>query len=74
MHLTEELLSRFLSSAPPGHGPGAHPSESEFASFLRGELPRAQAAFVVRHLLTRCDSCLRVTASLWLRQSLGEPS
>jgi len=72
-HLTEELLSRFLSSAPPGPGPRAHPSEADLASLLRGELPRPQAVVVVRHLLTRCPSCLQLASSLWM-QGPGRPS
>ena len=49
--------------------PALHPSRETLESFMRGELPRAQAVAVVRHLLRGCPQCLQVTGGLW---SLGE--
>ncbi len=37
---------------------------------MRRELSRPEVAFIVRHLLTGCARCLRVTRQVW---ALGEP-
>jgi hypothetical protein len=42
-----------------------HPERERLEGFLRGELPRAEARAVVRHLLTGCASCRRITGRLW---------
>jgi hypothetical protein len=45
--------------------PTRHPADSELKRFMRGTLsPEARRA-VVRHLLTRCPQCLKVTSDLW---------
>jgi|GEM_PF-5640769 len=43
----------------------AHPSERELAAFMRGTASREEAMIVVLHLLTRCQTCVEVTMSLW---------
>jgi hypothetical protein len=42
-----------------------HLERDRLEGFLRGELPRAEAQAVVRHLLTGCASCRRITGRLW---------
>ncbi len=42
-----------------------HPAEHELQTFLTGVLPPPEAALVVRHLLTGCPQCLKVTRPLW---------
>ena len=46
-----------------------HPTPEDLRSFLRGELPRQEAASVVRHLLRGCRSCQAVPGEIW---SFGE--
>ena len=46
------------------------PSEERLERFMRGMLPRAEAAAVVRHLLTGCPYCLAVTRKLWPPEAL----
>jgi anti-sigma factor RsiW len=48
-----------------------HPTELALSRFLRGELSPSESAAVVRHLLTRCPRCARITAGLW---RLGDPA
>lgn len=43
----------------------SHPAEVRLESFLRGELSRAEVRPVVRHLLTGCPECLKVTRPFW---------
>jgi len=45
--------------------PAFHPSQDALERFMRGELPRAQAAVVVRHLLRGCPLCSLETRWLW---------
>ena len=61
----KEVLSRVLAGEAARLAPTGHPSEDQLESFLRAELPVAQAAFIVRHLLTGCPECLEVTRPLW---------
>jgi hypothetical protein len=46
------------------------PSEERLERFMRGMLPRAEVAAVVRHLLTGCPLCLAVTRELWPPEAL----
>jgi hypothetical protein len=62
-----------MSEADRSHGRKAgdiHPTELVLTRFLRGELSPSESAGVVRHLLSRCRRCGRITAGLW---SLGDP-
>jgi anti-sigma factor RsiW len=45
--------------------PDRHPGEQELQAFMRGELPKPDAAAIVRHLLTGCPECAVVTCRLW---------
>jgi len=51
-------------------GEAHRPSEERLERFLRGMLPRAEVAAVVRHLLTGCPLCLAVTRELWPPEAL----
>jgi hypothetical protein len=42
-----------------------HPSVEELIAFLRGEVPRAVAKSIVRHLLTGCPRCGGATSRYW---------
>jgi hypothetical protein len=42
-----------------------HPATDELERFMRRELPGPVNAWVVRHLLTGCPSCLQATRRLW---------
>jgi hypothetical protein len=42
-----------------------HSDRDRLEGLVRGELPRAEAQAVVRHLLTGCATCRRVTGRLW---------
>jgi hypothetical protein len=42
-----------------------HPEPADLESFLRGALPRDAVRALVRHLLTGCPACLRVTRRAW---------
>lgn len=42
-----------------------HPSQIHLERFMRCELPPAESSAVVRHLLTGCPQCRRVTGWLW---------
>jgi len=57
--------------SPPGLS--AHPEERELQAFLRGELPRDEVRAIVRHLLTACPACRRVTGRLWALAGDDEP-
>jgi len=46
-----------------------HPALHDLQRLMRGELPRAEAKVVVRHLLKGCPGCIRETRRLW---SFGE--
>lgn len=48
-----------------------HPTSLALKGFMLGELPRAEARAIVRHLLRGCPQCVQVTGRLW---SLGEQS
>jgi hypothetical protein len=54
-----------LEQEQPRLGQAAHPSERELAGFMRGTASREEAKTVVRHLLTRCQTCLELTMRLW---------
>jgi hypothetical protein len=49
--------------------PDRHPGEQELQAFMRGELPKPDAAAIVRHLLTGCRDCSLETRRIW---RLGE--
>ena len=52
----------------------AHPGEPELSRFMRGELKGPGLCRVVRHLLTGCPACRRVTRRLWgLGDKVMEP-
>ena len=42
-----------------------HPERERLEGFLRGALSRSEAQDVLRHLLTGCASCRRITGRLW---------
>lgn len=44
---------------------GAHPDKHKLEGFARGELPRADLCYVVRHLLTNCPQCGETIRRLW---------
>jgi hypothetical protein len=54
-----------LKAAPTDH----HPKASDLEQLFRGDLPRDQAAGIVRHLLTGCRDCSLETRRIW---RLGE--
>jgi hypothetical protein len=43
----------------------SHPEEPELSRFVRGELKGPDLRRIVRHLLTGCPACRRVTRRLW---------
>lgn len=45
--------------------PNWHPAESDLERFMQGTLSPEARRDVVRHLLTRCPQCLKVTSDLW---------
>ena len=51
--------------------PLSHPHPIQLERFMRGELSRAEARPVVRHLLSRCPACLPVTRRLWFLGGAG---
>lgn len=62
------LLGREPETAPSA-ARQSHPAREQLERWMRGELPRSEAAGVVRHLLTGCPACFQVTRRLW---SLGD--
>jgi len=42
-----------------------HPRVVQFERFMCGGLPRLERVAIVRHLLTGCPRCVRVTRALW---------
>ena len=42
-----------------------HPHPKQLKRFMSGELPRPEAASIVRHLLKGCPQCVQVTRRLW---------
>lgn len=42
-----------------------HPDRTQLERFIRGDLPRTEVALIVRHMLTGCPQCLKVTRHLW---------
>ena len=42
-----------------------HPAEHELQTFMRGELSRPETLPIVRHMLSGCPECLKVTRPLW---------
>lgn len=42
-----------------------HPTEGQLSDLLRGDMPKDEVRAIVRHLLTGCSECLRVTRKLW---------
>jgi len=46
-------------------GPTRHLGECELERFMLGTLRGIEARIVVRHLLTGCQQCLKVTRQLW---------
>jgi len=46
----------------------SHPDPALLEGLLRGELSAAECRTVVRHLLTGCPRCARITSECW---SLG---
>jgi tetratricopeptide (TPR) repeat protein len=51
-------------------GSDQHPDPSLLERFMRNEVRPAERRWVVRHLLSRCSSCMAVTRRLW---ALGDP-
>jgi hypothetical protein len=45
--------------------PAVHPDTTLLESFLRGALSAAECRTVVRHLLTGCPRCVKVTGRCW---------
>lgn len=42
-----------------------HPLAEQLESFMRGELPLPERLPIVRHMLSGCSECLKVTRPLW---------
>lgn len=53
------------AEAPLEGSPHDHPERDQLARFMRCELDAVERRIVVRHLLTRCPQCLRVTRQAW---------
>jgi hypothetical protein len=53
-------------------GATIHPPKEQLVRFLRGELARAERLPVVRHMLTGCTVCLKVTRPVWELMERGE--
>jgi hypothetical protein len=49
-----------------------HPNGEDLQRFARGELSRREVREIVRHLLTGCPRCRRLTAALWGPVGVGE--
>jgi hypothetical protein len=45
--------------------PPIHPPEAQLERFMRGELSRAEVRPLVRHMLSGCPECLKVTRPIW---------
>ena len=52
-------------SGPHAAGGSNHPAKEDLQRFMAGDLPRAEARAVVRHLLRGCPICSRETSELW---------
>lgn len=59
-----KLIGREPETETPAAGED-HPGQEHLERFMRGELPRSEAAKVLRHLLTGCPACLQVTRRFW---------
>jgi hypothetical protein len=58
------LTRRKPEVAPPAVSQD-HPDRIQLQCFMSGDLPRAEVAPIVRHMLTGCPQCLQVTRQLW---------
>lgn len=61
-------IGREPETAPPAVHP-SHPHPDQLERFMRTELSWPEVVPIVRHLLTGCTQCKRVTRRLW---ALGE--
>ena len=43
----------------------SHPHPRQLERFMTNDLPRSEAALVIRHLLSGCPPCTQVTGWLW---------
>ncbi len=43
----------------------SHPPAEQLKRFMHGELSRAEGLPIVRHMLSGCSECLKVTRPLW---------
>ena len=43
----------------------SHPPAEQLKRFMRGELPLPEGLPIVRHMLSGCSECLKVTRPLW---------
>lgn len=58
------LMGRESATAPPASD--RHPfAPTQLERFVRGEIPRDEVREVVRHLMTGCAACLKVTRRAW---------
>lgn len=48
-----------------GVDPEHHPHPDQLERFMTDQLPRSEARPIIRHLLTGCPVCTRVTRDLW---------
>jgi hypothetical protein len=60
--MREGSYHAFVSRANLAEG---HPTKEDLERFMRGELFEQQPRTIVRHLLTGCRQCRRVTRRLW---------
>lgn len=61
-------MLRLMGREPETESPAVrqnHPGREQLERLVRGELPRPEAARVVRHLLAGCPACLQLTRRLW---------
>jgi hypothetical protein len=55
----------FAAPSEHRHPEGPHPTRGDLEAFMRGTASRPEARSIVRHLLTGCPSCRRVTSQIW---------
>jgi hypothetical protein len=61
-------MLRSIGSEPKPLPPAvhwSHPQEEQLKRFMRGELSLPEVRQIVRHMLSGCTECLKVTRPLW---------
>ena len=61
-------MLRSIRSKPESEPPAflrSHPPAEQLERFMRGELPLPERLPIVRHMLSGCTECLKVTRPLW---------